>query len=148
MAKIDWPELKIGEGVDHEIHLHPDFFSDLKNYIEGGLNCTREEMHNKIEEITLRAQLEQTAEECSELSQACLKLIRSIGNGNPCDIPPCIATDKVVEEISDTMVAIEFLIRKMKAYNLVNYDISDRIDTIASGKTARWCTRLEDDRNG
>lgn len=96
-------------------------------------------------EVTLRAQLEQVTEECCELGQACMKLVRAIGNGNPCDIPPCLATDKVVEEMSDTMVAIEFLIKKMQEYKLVDYDIYSRIDSIAGNKVVRWAKRLEDD---
>lgn len=96
-------------------------------------------------EVTLRAQLEQVTEECCELGQACMKLTRSIGNGNPCMIPPCIATDKVVEEISDTLVAIEYLINKMEKYGLIDYDVWKRIDDIGADKVVRWAKRLEDD---
>lgn len=98
-------------------------------------------MNDKIAEVDLRAQLEQVTEECGELTKACMKLIRAIGNGNPCDIPETEALDNVVEEISDVEVAIQFLIKKLDGRTA--YDIYDRINEIGYMKTKRWEGRLQ-----
>ena len=50
MAKIDWPGIgeKIGEGVDHGIHLHPNFFSDLENHSKGESPMNHEEIYQTL----------------------------------------------------------------------------------------------------
>lgn len=50
MVKIDWPGIgeKVGEGVDHGIHLHPDFFSDLENYSKGENPMNHEEIYQTL----------------------------------------------------------------------------------------------------
>lgn len=95
-----------------------------------------------IAEVDLRAQLEQVTEECGELTQACMKLIRAIGNGNPCCISEEEALDRVVEEISDLEVASGFLLKMLE--NRVPYDISDKMFEIEQNKIKRWEGRLRD----
>lgn len=105
-----------------------------------------EEMHNKIEQVTFRAQLEQVAEECGELTQACMKTIRAFGNGNPCDISKDQAIDNLVEEMADLSIAIGYLIRKVASYGYFEGDenqIFDLINKIGVEKAVRWQTRLE-----
>lgn len=135
-----------GEGVDHGIHLHPDFFSDLENYNKGGNQMSKNETlieKNLIEtSVDLRAKLEQVAEECGELTKACMKLIRAIGNGNPCNVSKEEAINSVVEEISDVEVATYYL--KLMLQEHVNYDIWDRLDNIAEEKVERWQQRVAD----
>lgn len=48
--------------------------------------------------------LEQTAEECSELAQACLKLARILRNENPAYITKSQAMGNLTEEMADVMV--------------------------------------------
>lgn len=90
--------------------------------------------------VDLRAKLEQVAEECGELTKACMKLIRAIGNGNPCNISEADAIDSVVEEISDVEVAMSYLKPMLQAR--VEYNIWDRIDEIACEKIERWESRI------
>ena len=92
--------------------------------------------------VDIRAKLEQTAEECGELTKACMKLIRAIGNGNPCSISETEAIDGVVEEISDVEVAMSYLKPMLQAR--VEYNVWDRIDEIAREKIERWQKRVAD----
>lgn len=49
MTKIDWSGLKIGEGVDHGIHLHPDFFNELDLGFNGDKNL--EELADRLNKV-------------------------------------------------------------------------------------------------
>lgn len=105
-----------------------------------------EDFENKIEQVTFRAQLEQVAEECGELTQACMKTIRAFGNGNPCDISKDQAIGNLVEEMADLSIALGYLIRKVTSYGYFEGDenqIFDLISKIGAEKAVRWQTRLE-----
>ena len=96
--------------------------------------------------VDLRAKLEQVAEECGELTKACMKLIRAIGNGNPCNISESDAIDSVVEEISDVEIAMYYL--KLTLQERVSYSVGDRIDEIAEKKIERWQNRIAEAQCG
>lgn len=50
MTKIDWSGIgkKVGEGADHGIHLHPDFFSDFENYSKGEILMNHKEIYQTL----------------------------------------------------------------------------------------------------
>lgn len=125
-----------GEGVDHGIHLHPDFFSDLENYNKGG-----NQMNNEIEDsVDIRAKLEQLTEECGELIQASMKLIRALGNGNPTKVSKDEAIAKVLEEWSDVEIAGIYILKMLE--DMTNYDIYEKIEEIGKFKEQRWIDRV------
>ena len=99
-------------------------------------------MENRIERIDMRSMLEQVTEECGELVQACMKLIRAMGNGNPTTVSEEEAVDKLIEEYSDVVVAAGFLLDELQKSCL--YDISARVSEIGEGKIKRWNERLEE----
>lgn len=53
--------------------------------------------------------LEQAAEECAELAQACLKLSRKLRGENPTDETWAEIWDNLCEEIDDVVIAVEAL---------------------------------------
>lgn len=53
--------------------------------------------------------LEQAAEECSELSQALLKLARILRNENPTPITELTAIQNIIEELSDVALCMRIL---------------------------------------
>lgn len=61
---------------------------------------------NLIELIGEPAMLEQTAEECSELAQACLKMARKLRNDNPTPKTDKEIRDNLCEEIADVLICI------------------------------------------
>ena len=96
--------------------------------------------------VDLRAKLEQLTEECGELAAACMKLIRAIGNGNPCNVTEEQAISKVLEEWSDVEIAAVFMLQMLE--DRCDYDIYERIDKIGEEKTARWQKRVQEALNG
>ena len=64
-----------------------------------------------IENIGTAAMLEQTAEECVELSQACLKLARLIRGENPVYKDAKQIIDNLHEEIADVRICIGELVQ-------------------------------------
>lgn len=91
-----------------------------------------------IDKIGIPALLEQTAEECTELAQACLKLARKMRGNNPTpkDGPELI--ENLKEEVADVVVCIELLADD----GII--DISNIID-ISEAKEKRWMKRLEEE---
>ena len=96
----------------------------------------------EIEDVTIEAQIDQVTEECCELGQACMKLKRALGNGNPTTITPEEAYDKVIEEFSDVVVAGDSLMHKLDSF--VPYDIRETILATAKSKIKRKIRRLAD----
>ena len=85
-------------------------------------------VHSKLDRKVLIMQL---AEEASELSQACLKYIRSLEGTNPCaEHDPEAYMNNIIEEYSDVSNAAEV------AWIHLDYEI------IAS-KAERWAERLK-----
>ena len=122
-------EIKFAEGV-------PEFLVKKFNVPE---EAEGDEfiIENKVE---FRAKLEQLAEECSELAAACMKLVRAMGNGNPCNVTREQAIDKVLEEWSDVEVAGVYMLEQID--NFCSFDIYERIREIEKEKTKRWQDRV------
>lgn len=59
--------------------------------------------------IGIKAVLEQLTEECAELQQACLKLIRKIDDTNPTPKTKDEIIENIKEEIADVQLCIECL---------------------------------------
>lgn len=102
-------------------------------------------VYDEIDLLDRRAKLEQVAEECGELAQACLKLIRAEGNGNPCRISKDEAIQKVIEEIADLYLAVNRV-----AYDLAREhpDIYAEIDAIYDSKKERWIKEIKNAKKG
>lgn len=78
-----------------------------------------------------RTMLEQLAEECGELTQASMKLIRAAGlNNNPTPLEMVPAYDRLYEEAHDVMALI-YLAIGTKSQDIENYE-----------KWERWAKRL------
>ena len=96
--------------------------------------------------VDIRAKLEQVAEECGELTKACMKLIRAIGNGNPCNVTEEEAIEAVIEEMSDLEVAAGYLQTMLN--KRVDFDVRTRMDMIANVKIKRWQDRVAEAQSG
>lgn len=62
-----------------------------------------------IEKIGIPAMLEQTAEECTELAQACLKLARHHRGENPTFKDESDLIDNLHEEVADVILCLDEL---------------------------------------
>ncbi|MBR4040616.1 MAG: hypothetical protein IKJ11_11065 [Clostridia bacterium] len=80
--------------------------------------------------LTQRAALEGLAEECCELAQAALKLIRAIDGENPTPVSEEKCVEKLHEEAGDVLMLLEFL-----------GIVSDGM-TADNAKWARWAGRI------
>lgn len=99
------------------------------------------QMNNEIEDsVDIRAKLEQLTEECGELIQASMKLIRALGNGNPTKISKDEAIAKVLEEWSDVEIAGIYILRMLE--DMADYDIYEKIEEIGKFKEQRWINRV------
>ena len=91
-------------------------------------------MNNKIiEKIGIPACLEQLAEECSELSQAALKLARIQRKENPTPVTYTQALENLQEEMADMRLCIDLLADFLNLYN---------IGAIELEKKQRWIDRI------
>ena len=81
--------------------------------MQGDLNDLRDETFEEIEYIsgnlTARTAYEGLAEECCELAQAALKVIRAADGENPTPVSFEDATEKIKEEAGDVMMYLELL---------------------------------------
>lgn len=87
----------------------------------------------KIEEAAL---LEQTAEECAELSKEVLKLARILRGDNPTPKSKAWVLQDVIEEIADVSLCIDVLKEALGCYKSV--------DEIKEEKCNRWIERIEE----
>lgn len=91
-----------------------------------------------IDRIGIPALLEQTAEECTELAQACLKLARKMRGNNPTpkDIREIIAN--LEEEVADVSICVALL---------TDEGIIDvgKVNDICDFKEKRWMKRIEEE---
>ena len=80
--------------------------------------------------------LEQAAEECNELSHACLKMARKMRGENPTPKTMDEIKADITEEIADVMLCIEYLI---------DAEIADEadIEEVMLQKKLRWISRLK-----
>ena len=93
-------------------------------------------MSTIVDHIGVPALLEQTAEECCELAQACLKMARKLRDENP--------TPKSIEDIRDNLVEemadVELCFIELDKAEIVK---CEEIEEIFNYKKKRWYERLE-----
>lgn len=87
--------------------------------------------------LSKEAMLEQTAEECSELAQACLKLARKLRGENPTPKTEQECLTNLTEEIADVIICVDFLVN--------NYCVvpAKDVDSMCTIKTNRLEERLK-----
>lgn len=83
------------------------------------------------EDLPLKTKLVQLAEECAELAQASLKLIRSIDGDTPVDETD--AREHLLEEIADVKLCADIITTKVE---------DKKIRAIYTRKCRRWEERL------
>lgn len=86
------------------------------------------------ENLTRRAVLEGLAEECCELAQAALKLIRATDGENPTPISEDACVEKLYEEAGDVMMLMELL------------NIIENGTTVLNPKWERWAKRIRENK--
>lgn len=91
-----------------------------------------------LEHIGTSAVLEQCAEECCELGQACLKMARKIRNQNPTPKNMSEIEESIKEEIADVSVCISVL---MNGNDLIT---SEELTRIFDLKIGRWVDRIRE----
>lgn len=94
------------------------------------MNCT----NNIVQNISESERLAQLAEEAAELSQAALKLRRTIRKDNPAAVTRQAAKNCLLEEIADVLNCIE-------TTNLSETEVK-LINEIKLKKLQRWADRL------
>lgn len=94
-------------------------------------------MSTIVDKIGVPALLEQTAEECCELAQACLKMARKLRDENPTPKSVEDIRDNLVEEMADVDVCLEHIINTADIVDVVEFH------TLKLDKTIRWCKRLD-----
>lgn len=90
-----------------------------------------------IKTIGTPAILEQCAEECSELSHACLKMARKIRGENPTPAEHEDILNSIAEEMADVYLCMEYVQDEL-------YISGDDICDFIEGKRARWNKRIEE----
>lgn len=94
-------------------------------------------MSTIVDKIGVPALLEQTAEECCELAQACLKMARKLRDENPTPKSVEDIREGLVEETADVMICVDEIMATTKLIGgaeLVNTMIE---------KVERWEKRLD-----
>ena len=91
-----------------------------------------------IDKIGIPALLEQTAEECTELAQACLKLARKMRGNNPTpkDVPELI--ENLEEEVADVSICVDLLADD----GIIDID---NVSDVSEAKEKRWMQRIEEE---
>ena len=105
-------------------------------------------MSTIVDHIGVPALLEQTAEECCELAQACLKMARKLRDENPTPKSIEDIRDCVIEESADVQLCLELLETETRVLDFL------KVGKAKQEKAERWCKRLglsidleEDDGN-
>lgn len=97
-------------------------------------------MKEIIDAIGFPAALEQTAEECNELAQACLKLARKLRGENPTPAEMNDLTANLMEEMADVKVCLNVLHES----DMVSYQV---VNTNEVYKEYRWLNRIRKAEN-
>ena len=97
-------------------------------------------MKNKtiVEQIGVPTILEACAEECSELSQACLKLARKLRGENPTPKTEEELIDSLKEEMGDVLTCMDVILYEAKLIT------RNDVHAIADFKLKRWYERLDE----
>lgn len=74
-----------------------------------------------IEKIGKAAMLEQAAEECAELAQACLKAARYLRGENPTTKPADEIYKNLTEEMADVIICLDELEHEMDHADIVTW---------------------------
>lgn len=93
-----------------------------------------------VDYIGKAALLEQTAEEASELSQACLKIARKIRGENP--TPKDI--NDILENLNEEIADVNLCCNELVDARIASYD---DIGGMAMKKYKRWCERVKNEEN-
>ena len=89
-----------------------------------------------VDYIGKAALLEQTAEEASELSQACLKMARKIRGENPTPKD----TNDILENLNEEIADVSLCCNELVDARIASYD---DIGGMAMKKYKRWCERVK-----
>lgn len=81
--------------------------------------------------------LAQLAEECAELSQAALKMRRTMGWGTPTPVTPTVARFALMDEMADVLGCILVIVSRV---NIESGYICDQMND----KLRRWADRLRE----
>lgn len=93
-----------------------------------------------VDYIGKAALLEQTAEEASELSQACLKIARKIRGENPTPKD----TNDILENLNEEIADVNLCCNELVDARIASYD---DIGGMAMKKYKRWCERVKNEEN-
>ena len=93
-----------------------------------------------VDYIGKAALLEQTAEEASELSQACLKMARKIRGENPTPKD----TNDILENLNEEIADVNLCCNELVDARIASYD---DIGGMAMKKYKRWCERVKNEEN-
>ncbi len=93
-----------------------------------------------VDYIGKAALLEQTAEESSELSQACLKMARKIRGENPTPKD----TNDILENLNEEIADVNLCCNELVDARIASYD---DIGGMAMKKYKRWCERVKNEEN-
>ena len=86
------------------------------------------------DKIGKEAMLEQTAEECSELSKACLKLARKLRDENPTHKSFDVLENNLKEEVTDVLICIAELKSLAKEKGIKGYSTMKKDELLSSLK--------------
>lgn len=92
------------------------------------------------EHIGVEALLEQTAEECTEMAHACLKMARKLRNENPTPMSLESCVEKLTEETADVILCANTL------FELEVLD-DEEVDKVIARKQVRWEDRINKHKN-
>lgn len=93
-------------------------------------------MSTIVDHIGVPALLEQTAEECCELAQACLKMARKLRDENPTPKSIEDIRENLIEEMADVELC---LLQIEMSTDIVS---SKEVDSLILEKFSRWEKRL------
>lgn len=93
-------------------------------------------MSTIVEQIGVPALLEQTAEECCELAQACLKMARKLRDENPTPKSIEDIREGLVEEMADVELCL------LEIMHTTELTTSMEVADMESKKMRRWYDRL------
>lgn len=89
-----------------------------------------------LDKIGEAAALEQTAEECTELAHACLKMARKFRAENPTPAAEEEICERIHEELADLMTCVDVLIN-------IPWISTKKVQEIQIRKTRRWAERIQ-----
>ena len=89
-----------------------------------------------LEQTGEAAVLEQTAEECTELAHACLKMARKLRAENPTPAAEAEICERIHEELADLMTCVDVMIN-------IPWIDTKKVKEIQIRKARRWGERIQ-----